>query len=93
LSNVQAIQNAAKAYVYGFEFGLEAFVSDNFSIRSNLTLTEGIEEEDDGTDSPGRHVAPSFGDFHLIWNNQKLRADLFLNYNGEIPFNDLANSF
>lgn len=92
LSNVQAIQNAAKAYVYGFEFGLEAFLSDNFSIRSNLTLTEGIEEEDDGTDSPGRHVAPTFGDLHLIWKNQKLRADLFLNYNGEIPFDDLANS-
>lgn len=92
LSNVQAIQNAAKAYVYGFEFGLEAFLSDNFSIRSNLTLTEGIEEEEDGTDSPGRHVAPTFGDLHLIWKNQKLRADLFLNYNGEIPFDDLANS-
>lgn len=92
LSNVQAIQNAAKAYVYGFEFGLDAFLSDNFSIRSNLTFTEGIEEEDDGTDSPGRHVAPTFGDFHIIWKNQKLRADLFLNYNGEIPFYDLANS-
>lgn len=92
LSNVQAIQNAAKAYVYGFEFGLEAFLSDNFSVRSNLTLTEGIEEEDDGTDSPGRHVAPTFGDLHLIWKNQKLKADLFLNYNGEIPFYDLASS-
>lgn len=92
LSNVQAIQNAAKAYVYGFEFGLEAFLSDNFSIASNLTFTEGIEEEDDGTDSPGRHVAPTFGDFHLVWKNQKLRADLFLNYNGEITFDDLAAS-
>jgi len=48
LSNVQAIQNAAKAYVYGFEFGLEAFLSDNLSIASNLTITEGVEEEDDG---------------------------------------------
>ena len=92
LSNVQAIQNAAKAYVYGFEFGLEAFLNDNFSVQSNLTMTQGIEEEDDGTDSPGRHVAPTFGDLHLIWKNQKLRTDLFLNYNGEIPFNDLANS-
>lgn len=91
-SNVQAIQNAAKAYVYGFELGLEAFLTDNLSVNSNLTLTEGIEEEDDGTDSPGRHVAPTFGDFHLIWKNQKLRADLFLNYNGEISFDDLANS-
>lgn len=92
LSNVQAIQNAAKAFVYGFEFGLEAFLTDNFSITSNLTFTEGIEEEADGTESPGRHVSPTFGDFHLIWKNQKLQADLFLNYNGEIAFEDLADS-
>ena len=92
LSNVQAIQNASKAYIYGFEFGLEAFLSDNFSISSNLTFTEGVEEEDDGTESPGRHVAPTFGDFHFVLKNQKLRADLFLNYNGKIPFDDLAAS-
>ncbi len=92
LSNVQAIQNAAKAYVYGFELGLEAFLSDHWSIMSNLTITEGIEEEADGTDSPARHVAPTFGDFHVIWKNQRLRTDLFLNYNGEIAFEDLAPS-
>lgn len=92
MSNVQAIQNAAKAYVYGFEFGVEAFMGDNFSLSSNLTLTEGIEEEEDGTDSPARHVAPTFGDFHVIWKNQKIRADIFLNFNGEISYNDLAPS-
>lgn len=92
LSNVQAMQNAAKAYVYGFEFGLEAFLSENLSLVSNLTLTEGIEEEEDGTDTPARHVAPTFGDLHLVWKNQNLKADLFLNYNGEIANNDLATS-
>ncbi len=59
---------------------------------SNLTITEGIEEEADGTDSPGRHVSPTFGDFHLVWKNQKLKADAFLNYNGKIAFKDLAPS-
>ena len=92
LSNVQAMQNAAKAYVYGFEFGLEAFLSENLSLVSNLTLTEGIEEEEDGTDTPARHVAPTFGDFHLVWRNQNLKADVFLIYNGEIANNDLATS-
>ncbi len=92
LSNVQAIQNAAKAYVYGFEFGVDAFMTDNLSISANLTLTEGIEEEDDGTESPGRHVAPTFGDFHVVWKNQRLQADMFLNYNGEIAYDDLAVS-
>lgn len=92
MSDVQAIQNAAMAYVYGFEFGLEAFLSDHWSLVSNLTLTEGIEEEEDGTDSPARHVPPTFGDFHVVWNKQRWKTDFFLNYNGEIPFNDLAAS-
>ena len=60
LSNVQAIQNAAKAFVYGFEFGLEAFVTDNLSLSSNLTLTEGVEEEPDGTESPGSTCSTDF---------------------------------
>ncbi|WP_027076786.1 TonB-dependent receptor [Maribacter antarcticus] len=92
LSNVQAIQNAAKAYVYGFEFGLDAFLSDHWSLSSNLTITEGIEEDSDGTDTPARHAAPTFGDFHIIWKNQKLRTSVFLNYNGELAFNDLSVS-
>jgi len=92
LSNVQAIQNAAKAYVYGFELGLEAFLTDNLSLSSNLTLTEGIEEESDGNDTPARHAAPTFGDFHIIWKNQRLHTDLFLNFNGELAYDDLALS-
>ena len=92
MSNVQAIQNAAKAYVYGFEFGVEAYLTEQWSMSSNLTLTEGIEEEDDGTETSARHAAPSFGDFHIVWKNQRLHADFFLNYNGEIANNDLAMS-
>lgn len=92
LSNVQAIQNAAKAYVYGFEFGLEAYLTDHWSLSSNLTLTEGIEEEDDGTETAARHAAPTFGDFHLVWKNQKIKTDLFVNYNGEVGYDDLAMS-
>ncbi|HLT50938.1 MAG TPA: TonB-dependent receptor [Arenibacter sp.] len=92
LSNVQAIQNAAKAYVYGFELGLEAYISEHLSLTSNLTITKGKEEEDDGSVSYGRHIAPTFGDVHLVWKGRKLRTDLFLNYNGEIPFAKMAPS-
>nr|WP_299386756.1 TonB-dependent receptor [Allomuricauda sp.] len=92
LSRVQAIQNAAKAYVYGFELGIEAFLDENWSLSSNLTLTEGTEEDDTGEDTPARHAAPTFGDVHLVWQNQKLKMDFFLNYNGEIDYNDLALS-
>jgi len=92
LSNVQAIQNAAKAFVYGFEFGAEAFLTDNLSLSSNLTITEGVEEEPDGTEAVARHVAPTFGDFHILWKNQKFQTDVFLNFNGQILNEDLAPS-
>lgn len=92
LSNVQAIQNAAMAYVYGFEFGLDAYLNEQWSLSSNLTITEGIEEEEDGTETPARHAAPTFGDFHVVWKNQSVKTDLFLNYNGEITNSNLAIS-
>lgn len=92
LSNIQAIQNAANAYVYGFEFGAEAFLGNHWSLLGNLTITEGVEEDDNGLESPARHVAPTFADTHIIWKNDKFKADFFLNYNGEIPFDDLAFS-
>ncbi|MEM1259366.1 MAG: TonB-dependent receptor [Bacteroidota bacterium] len=92
LSNVQAIQNAANAYVYGFEFGAEAFLGNHWSFQGNLTITEGMEEDDNGLESPARHVAPTFADAHIIWKNDKFKADFFLNYNGEVRFNDLAFS-
>lgn len=92
LSRVQAIQNVAMAYVYGFEFGLDAFLSERWTLSSNLTITEGVEEEENGTITAARHAAPTFGDVHLIWKNQRLKTDFFLNYNGEVPFVDLALS-
>lgn len=92
LSNVQAIQNAAKAFVYGFEMGLDAYITENLSLASNITITKGIEEENSGIEVPARHVAPTFGDVHLIWKNQRLKADLFMNYNSEFKFSDLAPS-
>jgi len=92
LSNVQAIQNAARAYVYGFEFGLQAFFTKNWSFNGNLTITEGIEEDKSGIESGARHAAPTFADAHLIYKNQRFMADFFVNYNGEIAFDDLALS-
>jgi hemoglobin/transferrin/lactoferrin receptor protein len=92
LSNVQAIQNAAKAYVYGFELGAEVVLTNQLSLASNLTLTQGIEEDDSGEDSAARHAAPTFGDFHVIWSQPKVKTDLFINFNGEIAYKDLALS-
>ncbi|MBT8281180.1 MAG: TonB-dependent receptor, partial [Muriicola sp.] len=31
-----------------------------------------------------------FGDFHFIWTKTRLKTDFFLNFNGEIRYEDLA---
>lgn len=91
-SNVQAVQNAAKAKAYGFEFGLDAFITERLSLSSNLTITNGEEDLDNGDTAPLRHAPPLFTDMHLIWKNNTLKFDLFANYNRGIDFEDLAPS-
>ena len=92
LSRVQAIQNAAKAFVYGAEFGVEGNWGEHWQWRSNLTYTRGREEDDNGMESASRHAAPLFGDAHLIWNNDRFKSDFFVVYNGEISYENLALS-
>ena len=91
LSNVQAIQNASKAWIYGFEAGIKISFSEHFKFKSQYSIVGGM-EEDNGIEVPVRHVAPSFGNAHLIWKKNKLKCDAFINYNGELSFNSLAVS-
>lgn len=88
-SRVQAIQNAANAYVYGIEAGLEVDFSVALRLKSQFSYTEG-EENEGGEYVPLRHAAPMFGNTHLIWNKRRLKLDLFAEYNGQFDFEDLA---
>ncbi|MGO4913477.1 TonB-dependent receptor plug domain-containing protein [Leeuwenhoekiella sp. W20_SRS_FM14] len=91
-SNVQAIQNAARAEVYGIEAGLEYLFAKNMKFTSHINITEGSQEEDDGSDAPLRHAAPLFGNTHLIYRLKKWKFDASAEYNGEIAYADLAPS-
>ena len=91
LSNVQAIQNASKAWIYGFEIGLEAQLARNLKLKSQYSVIGGTEEED-GVEVPVRHVAPNFGNTHLVWTTNNIKVDAFVDYNGEFSFNELAPS-
>jgi hemoglobin/transferrin/lactoferrin receptor protein len=92
LSNVQAIQNASKEWIYGFEVGAEVNFSKNLKLRSQYNIIGGTEEDDDGIEVPVRHVAPNFGNTHLIWKYKNLKLDAFAEYNSELSFNQLAPS-
>ena len=89
---MQAIQNAAFAYVYGLEVGAELRLLDELKFISQLSITEGKEELDNGDKAPMRHAAPFFANAHLVWEKDKLKVDLFAEYNEELSYDELAHS-
>jgi hemoglobin/transferrin/lactoferrin receptor protein len=91
LSNVQAIQNASKAWIYGYEIGMKLAISNNLQFTSQYSVIGGSEVEGN-TEVPIRHVAPSFGNSHFIWNSNNLKLEFFANYNGSLSYHQLAPS-
>ena len=92
LSQVQAIQNVASARVWGVQADVEISITPNVQLNSNISFQEGEEQNPNGTNEPLRHVAPTFGSTHLIFDPGDFKVDLYADYNGEIPFSDLAPS-
>ncbi len=88
LSKVEALVNADAADIYGGTVAFEYLFTNTFRTRNDLTITDG--EDSDGF--PFRHAPPLFGSSHLIYENQKLFADLYANFSGKIDFEDLAPS-
>jgi len=92
LSQVQAIQNASKSSIYGFEVGMQFDFGTFFKLTSQYTITKGFDEEDGGIRLPSRHVSPQFGNTHLTFNSKKLVLDAYMEYNGSLSFDQLAPS-
>lgn len=88
LSKVEALVNADAADIYGGTAAFEYLFTNTLRTRNDITLTGG--EDSDGF--PVRHAPPLFGSSHLIYENQKLFADLYANYNGKLDFDELAPS-
>lgn len=89
LSQVQAIQNAAEANVYGVQAGVEVKLPSGFGFSSDFNYQYGEEELDDGTTSRSRHAAPWFGVSRLTYGTQGLNMQLYMNYSGKRDFEDL----
>lgn len=90
LSQVQAMQNAATANVYGLQAGFELKLPAGFSIASNLNYQKGVEELANGEKSSSRHAAPIFGVSKLNFYANKLSLQFYVNYSGQRKFADLA---
>ena len=90
LSNVQAIQNAANAKVYGIQAGIEVKSASGFYFHGDLNFQKGEEELDNGEKSPSRHAAPFFGVGRLGYANSKLDLQLNAQFSDEVSYDNLA---
>jgi hemoglobin/transferrin/lactoferrin receptor protein len=90
LSQVQAIQNAAKANVYGIQAGVEVKMPSGFRFSTDLNFQKGEEELDNGDKSPSRHAAPFFGVSRVGYANSMLDLEFNLQFSDEVAFDDLA---
>lgn len=91
MSKVQAIQNAARATVYGLQAGIEITLPQGFAVSSRYNVQKGEEELDDGSTSPSRHAAPAFGATHLTYRFQSLLVDFYAQYSAGIDFDNLPD--
>lgn len=92
MSQVLAIQNAARAYSYGIEAKLDIYLSQRFSFINAVNYQKGKEELDNGDKAPLRHVAPLMIRSSVNYKYNKLSAELNFLFNGQFKYYDLAPS-
>lgn len=86
LSKIEALVNADEARIYGASLNAELLFSQTLRTSHSLTVTRG----EDSDHLPVRHVPPLFGISRLIFENQSWFAELNIQYNGKISFEQLA---
>jgi hemoglobin/transferrin/lactoferrin receptor protein len=92
LSKIQAIQNAAYAYIWGVQIGVDYHFAPNFSFLTRFNYQFGKEEDELGNLEPLRHAAPWFGNSQISFKRNNIDLVLYIFYNGKIKFEDLAPS-
>jgi len=90
LSGVQAVQNAAVAYVYGVQAGLEVKLPGGFGFSTQFNYQKGVEELDNGETSPSRHAAPWFGTTRLTYKASKLNLQVYATYSSQVTYENLS---
>lgn len=81
LSKVVANQNKDQAYIYGFNTGINAEITESFSIVSTVNYTYG-RIKTDTTDYPLDHIPPVFGKTSFNLKLKKFKGEFFILYNG-----------
>lgn len=88
-SNVEALVNAGRAYIYGASMGLSADLNRYFTVHSELTYARG---RDRSNGEPLRHVAPLFGTAGITYDVNRVRAEAYTEFNGKKDITDFSPS-
>ncbi|MEL7833461.1 TonB-dependent receptor [Fodinibius sp. Rm-B-1B1-1] len=89
MSNVEAVVNAGKAYIYGVKAKFSTQIGKGLSFSAQGTYTEG---RDKSNDKPLRHVAPFFGTTSLTYEHNPIMVEVFSEFNAEKPISDFSPS-
>ncbi|MGQ0740472.1 MAG: TonB-dependent receptor [Bacteroidota bacterium] len=93
MSRVEALQNAAKATVWGFQASVEYFFTRGLSLQTHANWISGKETDDVKNEQvPLRHAPPFYGSSQLRYRMKKLSAEISAQYNSRIKNADLAPS-
>lgn len=93
LSRVEALQNVAKATVWGFQASIEVFFTKSFSVKTHANWITGKETDDVNNEQvPLRHAPPFYGSTYFKYQTGKFVVEASAIYNSEIKNSDLAPS-
>lgn len=93
LSQVESLQNVAKATVSGVQAGLEYFFNPKFSVYSTANFIKGKETDEEKDEQvPLRHAPPFYGTTALRFKHKQFFAEASWVYNSQIKNKDLAPS-
>jgi len=91
---IEAIQNASTAEIWGLESGIEInlskIVTPGLKVTSQFNLIRGTQEEEDGSLVPVRHVSPDFGNTHISYSKGRWTFDAYVMYAAQFEFEDLS---
>jgi hemoglobin/transferrin/lactoferrin receptor protein len=92
-SRVMSQQNISAVKIGGIQLGIHYQAFQQGLLKVNLNWQKGLEFYPDSTHaySP-THVAPLFAAMHMVYTVNKLKLDVYAQYNSQITFNNLALS-
>jgi hemoglobin/transferrin/lactoferrin receptor protein len=80
-SKVFTSTNAGKAYIYGMSLKVVLELNDNFRLINDFSYTYG-RIVTDSTPYPLDHIPPAYGRISLQYTQKKLKAELYVLFNG-----------